>query len=187
MKKNVVLFTCADGREEKFSLKMLIERGAVVVNKVNGEDIAGVMGGANQLWIPGLPAKYFLRDIVRIEFLSEQEEPVLPDFVDDGRDYQNRPNVAAACDRDGRVGFPLKIEGWADDFDKAISGVEFSVDGGASWSFYETPQSVPGKITTWSFSWTPSEPGDVAMMVRAVNEDGVHSPVAAICRTYISD
>ena len=89
MKKNVVLFTCADGREERFSLKMLIERGAIVVNKVNGEDVAGVMGGANQLWIPGLPAKYFLRDIVRIEFLSEQEEPVLPDFVDDGRDYQN--------------------------------------------------------------------------------------------------
>lgn len=36
MKKNVVLFTCADGREERFSLRMLIERGAIVVNKVNG-------------------------------------------------------------------------------------------------------------------------------------------------------
>ncbi len=181
MKNNTVTFTCADGRTESFPLAELIERGAVIADKVNGDDVSMVMGSANQLWVPGLPAKYFLRDIVRIEFSNEEVPPKLPKFEDDGHDYTNRPNVSAKCDAVGRVGETMAFEGWADDYDKAIVGIEFSVDGGASWTRYDMPGNKAGKLTSWKFTWTPAQAGPHSMRVRSVNEDGKVSPTPALC------
>lgn len=187
MKPNVVTFTCADGRVETFPLDVLIERGALIANKINGEDISAVLGSANQLWIPGLPAKYHLRDIVGVEFAHVDEPPVLPAFADDGHDYTNRPNVAAKCSGLGRVGEPMDFTGWADDYDRAIAAIEFSLDGGAAWTRFETPGATVGKLTTWQFSWTPVRPGTYTMLVRAVNEDGKASPVPALCDIEVLD
>ena len=93
-KCNTVTFVGADGMEQSFPLDFLLERGAIVANRVNGEDIMSVMGATNQLWVPGLPAKYFVRDIREIRFTNEEVPPVIGPFVDDGHDYTNRPNVA---------------------------------------------------------------------------------------------
>lgn len=181
MSCNVVTFTCADGRTEKFSLDFLIERGAILADKVNGDDISMVMGGANQLWVPGLPAKYFLRDIVKIDFTEEDEAPQLPAFEDDGHDYTNRPNVGAHAAFTGRVGKTVTFEGWADDYDRAISAIEFSLDGGGTWTRFETAGSTAGRLTSWRFQWMPEEPGSFTMRIRSVNEDGKTSPIPAVC------
>ena len=98
-KCNTVTFVGADGMEQSFPLDFLLERGAIVANRVNGEDIMSVMGATNQLWVPGLPAKYFVRDIREIRFTNEEVPPVIGPFVDDGHDYTNRPNVAAKAAR----------------------------------------------------------------------------------------
>ena len=130
---NTVTFVGADGMEQSFPLDFLLERGAIVANRVNGEDIMSVMGATNQLWVPGLPAKYFVRDIREIRFTNEEVPPVIGPFVDDGHDYTNRPNVAAKAEYVGRVGEPMEFTGWAHDFDKRIIAVEFSLDNGAHW------------------------------------------------------
>ena len=70
-KCNTVTFVGADGMEQSFPLDFLLERGAIVANRVNGEDIMSVMGATNQLWVPGLPAKYFVRDIREIRFTND--------------------------------------------------------------------------------------------------------------------
>ena len=57
--------------EQSFPLDFLLERGAIVANRVNGEDIMSVMGATNQLWVPGLPAKYFVRDIRDMDVVDE--------------------------------------------------------------------------------------------------------------------
>ena len=121
---NTVTFVGADGMEQSFPLDFLLERGAIVANRVNGEDIMSVMGATNQLWVPGLPAKYFVRDIREIRFTNEEVPPVIGPFVDDGHDYTNRPNVAAKAEYVGRVGEPMEFTGWAHDFDKRIIAVE---------------------------------------------------------------
>ena len=123
-KCNTVTFVGADGMEQSFPLDFLLERGAIVANRVNGEDIMSVMGATNQLWVPGLPAKYFVRDIREIRFTNEEVPPVIGPFVDDGHDYTNRPNVAAKAEYVGRVGEPMEFTGWAHDFDKRIIAVE---------------------------------------------------------------
>ena len=125
MECNTATFTASDGTQVAFPLDFLIERGAVIADKVNGEDISLVMGCSNQLWIPGFPAKYFIRDIVDITFTNEDEPPALPDFQDDGHDFTNRPNVSCRAKYVGHVGQAMKFEGWADDYDKRIVAVEF--------------------------------------------------------------
>ena len=136
-KCNTVTFVGADGMEQSFPLDFLLERGAIVANRVNGEDIMSVMGATNQLWVPGLPAKYFVRDIREIRFTNEEVPPVIGPFVDDGHDYTNRPNVAAKAEYVGRVGEPMEFSGWAHDFDKRIIAVEFSLDNGEHWTRYD--------------------------------------------------
>lgn len=181
MRCNVVTFEARDGRRQAFPLEFLIERGAILANKVNGEDISAVMGGSNQLWVPGLPAKYFVRDIVRVSFSEEDELPELKPFLDDGTDYTNRPNVAAKGPSAGRVDEPLVFAGWAYDFDLTIQGIQFSLDEGRSWTTFETPGANCRCWVSWSFNYTPRTVGLHRMKIRAVNKRGDVSPVAAVC------
>lgn len=177
---NTVTFTATDGTVVAFPLDFLIERGAIIADKINGENIADVMGCSNQLWIPGFPAKYFIRDIAKIDFTCEDEVPPLPDFTDDGHDYTNRPNVSCKAEYVGRVGESMVFEGWADDYDKRIVAVEFSLDGGTSWTRHDTAGTDAVRWVWWTFEWTPTEEGMFQMMVRAINEDEKHSPIAAV-------
>lgn len=184
---NTVTFTATDGAVVAFPLDFLIERGAVIADRINGENIADVLGCSNQLWIPGFPAKYFIRDIAKIDFTRENEVPPLPDFTDDGHDYTNRPNVSCKAEHVGRMGEPMLFEGWADDYDKRIVAVEFSLDGGASWTRHDTSGTDAVRWVWWTFEWVPEESGMFQMMVRAVNEDGKTSPIAAVHNFQVLD
>lgn len=180
MRCNTVSFKAADGKTASFPLRELLDRRAVIASKVGGEDIAATMGGFNQLWVRGWPAKHFIRDIVDIRFTSEDEPPQMEPFEDDGRDFTNRPNVSVRADYVGRVGEALEFEGYADDYDRAIVGVQFSLDEGATWTMCETPQASAGCWVRWRFAYTPERPGSYVMKVRAVAEDGTVSPIAAV-------
>lgn len=180
MAANTVTFTAADGKELSFPLKFLLEKRAVLARKVNGDDIAQVMGAANQLWIPGMPAKYFMRDIVEIRFTDEDELPVLDEFVDDGHDFTNRPNIGMKAAYVGHVGAPVLFEGWADDFDRRIVAVELSLDCGATWTTFETEGADEARLVQWRFEWLPQTPGSYQCKARAVNERGDVSPIPAV-------
>ncbi|MEE8716971.1 MAG: triple tyrosine motif-containing protein [Coriobacteriales bacterium] len=79
----------------------------------------------------------------------------------------------------GRVGQPLTIAGYANDYDRRICAVQFSLDDGETWTTYETPNTVPDKNLYWRFEYTPEQPGNYQLLVRSVNEDGVASPIPA--------
>ena len=179
-KANTVVFTSADGYVQEFPLDLLIEKGAIIASHVNGEDIKDVMGAANQLWIPGFPAKYFVRDIVKIEFENRAVVPTIPPFEDDGHDYTNRPNVGIDLEFTYPFGQPVTFRGWAHDYDKAITAVEFSLDEGRSWTSCPTEGATAERWVRWEFVWDPPEPGAYVMRVRSVNEDGKKSPIPAV-------
>lgn len=53
----------------------------------------------------------------------------------------------------GKVGEPLTFEGYADDYDKAIVAMEFSLDGGTTWTRHATKAHrragcFPGRSST---------------------------------------
>lgn len=180
MKCNTVTFTAADGKKTAFPLDELLERGAVVASKVNGEDIAASMGAFNQLWVPGLPAKYYVRDIVGIEFAQQENPPRIEPFDDDGHDYTNRPNISLHAPFTCKVGEPIRLEGYADDFDRAIRAVQLSFDQGDTWTTFSVSDATPERWVYWHFDYTPQAAGLYQAKARAVNEEGTVSPVAAV-------
>lgn len=178
---NAVRFTARDGRTLELSLEFLVEKNAVIVDTINGAPIKDIMGAENQLWIPGVPAKYYLRDIVDIHLYHANNPPVLDfdGFQDDGHDYTNRPNIAIKAPYLGTVGVTMELGGWAHDFNKRIVAVQLSLDQGQNWTEFPLENTVPEKVVTWSISWTPTRAGRHQLMARAVNEDGRVSPLPA--------
>ena len=59
----------------------------------------------------------------------------------------------------GKVGEPLTFEGYADDYDKAIVAMEFSLDGGTTWTRHATEGAQAGRVLSWTFVYTPEKPG----------------------------
>ena len=53
----------------------------------------------------------------------------------------------------GKVGEPLTFEGYADDYDKAIVAMEFSLDGGTTWTRHATEGAQAGRVLSW-MSWS---------------------------------
>ena len=182
MRCNTVTFTAADGHVVSLPFKPLIDRGAVVASRVNGEDIFEVVRARNQLWVPGLPAKFFVRDIVDIRFTEENEPPVIPEFADDGHDYTNRPNVAVKAAFTAHAHEQMRLEGWAHDFDQAIVSVELSFDEGDTWTAYPTEGASAERWVWWRFDFVPRRKGTHKVTVRAVNAAGEKSPTPATHR-----
>lgn len=180
---NTVVFTSMDGTRRAYPLDYLLAHDAMLVDTINGEPIATVLGARNQLWISGSSGKYFLRDIVSVEFEDWEEPPEPPSLEPSEDHFVNRPNVAVSGGaRSGAVGEPIAFEGWADDFDKDIVAVEFSLDGGTTWTAYDTASTHAGMWVHWTFEYTPRAAGSYELLVRSVNERGDVSPVAALYR-----
>lgn len=72
----------------------------------------------------------------------------------------------------GRVGEEMVFEGWAGDYDRAICAIEFSIDGGTSWTSHETPGATSDRLVKWKFAYTPEAPGEYRLLVRSVNDRG---------------
>jgi hypothetical protein len=84
------------------------------------------------------------------------------------------------------LGESIDLEGYADDFDKAIVAVEFSFDQGSSWIRRETVGARPGVPVRWAFSFTPKDVGCYQVKARSVNEDGDKSPQAAVANIIVA-
>ena len=57
------------------------------------------------------------------------------------------------------VGRPIEFTGYVDDFERAIAGIEFSLDGGDSWTPYATEAVDKERGVRWRFVYTPQKPG----------------------------
>ena len=77
------------------------------------------------------------------------------------------------------VGDQIEFEGYADDFNKTIAAIEYSMDGGETWSSFATRDTDPNKWVYWHFAYTTEAPGTYKLDVRARTEDGTVSPLAS--------
>ena len=78
------------------------------------------------------------------------------------------------------------FEGYADDYDRAIKAVEFSMDGGVTWTSFPTKGAEAGRWVRWRFTYTPQSPGEYQLKVRSVNDQDQASPLAAIVDFSVS-
>lgn len=77
------------------------------------------------------------------------------------------------------AGAPIEFAGYVDDFDRTICAMEFSLDGGASWTAYPTAAVDKSRGVNWRFVYTPETPGRYLLKVRPVTEDGEPSALVA--------
>ena len=185
---NAATFVCADGYRQVFPLRWLLERGAVLADEVGGQRSGSMVGAANQLWMAGVPAKLFMRDVVSISFDLLEEEPEPPSFETDEMAFQNRPHVSVGpLDEPWSArGFatyavdePVQVGGYAYDYDRQICRVEVSFDGGDTWAACFLPPAPRCTARRWAYTFVPARPGRYALLARSVNEDGQASPIPA--------
>ena len=174
---NTVTAYGADGFGQPLPLQYALEKNALLVYQVNGEELSSSAGSSLQLWMPETVARYFTRNIVDIELTQEAEEPVLQ-----GMDpcYRNKVNVLNYSDGCVfKAGDEITFEGVADDLGSPVTAVEFSFDGGATWTSCATEGATADKWVNWQFTTTFEDAGDYRMTVRAKTADGEVSPLAA--------
>lgn len=97
----------------------------------------------------------------------------------DSNGYVNKPNVGIFNFAEGTVvktGDPVTISGYADAWDKNIVAMEFSMDGGVTWTRYDTPGANIDNWVNWHFTWTPADTSAYVFSVRSVAEDGTVTP-----------
>lgn len=168
---NTVRVTGSDGYQMSLPLSYALEKEAMVVYRINDQKVPS----GTQLWVPGTVAKYFIRDVVDIELTAEDEVPKV-----EQRAESLRAEVAIMNYTENVFppGDDIAFEGYADDCGDAIAAVEFSLDGGETWTSYETNASAE-RWVYWHFVYTAEEAGEYKLSVRAVTESGNVSPLAA--------
>jgi len=174
---NCVTVYGADGYGVPMPLTYALERNALLVYQVNGHDTKELGGGAVQLWMPEAAARYFTRAITHIELTAEEEEP---EILAENPAYRAKINILNYADNvEFAVGDTITLEGYADDYDVAVEAVEFSLDGGETWSSCPTEGATADRWVYWQFSFVAEEPGSYEMTVRARTADGKESPLAS--------
>lgn len=78
------------------------------------------------------------------------------------------------------VGQTITLQGYADDFDKRIVAMQFSFDGGATWSTRDVSDTTADLWVHWTYAFAPECAGSYRLSVRSVNEDGCPSPASAV-------
>ena len=73
----------------------------------------------------------------------------------------------------------ITFEGYVDDYDTPVTAIEFSMDGGETWTMCPTENTSTKKWVYWYFTITAPEAGDYRMDVRCVTKDGRVSPLAS--------
>lgn len=168
---NTLRVTGSDGYQMSLPLSYALEKQAMVVYRINEKDIPS----GTQLWVPGTVAQYFVRDVVDLELAAEETVPEVKQ-----REESLRAEVAFMNYTEDvfHVGDDIAFEGYADDCGDAITAVEFSLDGGETWTSYKTDASAE-RWVYWHFVYTARTAGEYKLSVRAVTESGKVSPLAA--------
>ncbi|WP_286143265.1 molybdopterin-binding protein [Adlercreutzia caecimuris] len=74
------------------------------------------------------------------------------------------------------VGRPVRFTGYAEDYGVPIAAVQFSLDGGETWTDYDVSGSTGDRWVHWTFEYTPEVAGSYCLLVRSVNDRGEVSP-----------
>jgi DMSO/TMAO reductase YedYZ molybdopterin-dependent catalytic subunit len=171
---NTITFRSADGYGIPMPLQYVLDKEAMLVYKIGDTELSAENGGSLQIWMPETVAKYFTRQVTEIE-LGKSEE--VPGVAQPENTYQ--VSILNRFDDSFKVGDQISFEGYADDFNTAISAVEFSLDGGKTWTSYETANANPNLWVYWNFDYVAEEPGTYKLDVRAKGADGTVSPLAS--------
>ena len=171
---NTITFKDKEGYGLPMPLSYVMDKEAMLVYQVGDKPFSE--GERLQVWIPDTVAKYFTRAVTDIELSTSEEAPEVqgPD-----EQYRAKVNILNTVSDSFKVGDLIAFEGYADDCGTKVMAVEFSLDGGETWTSFDTSSSNAQDWVYWHFDYTPEAAGTYKLDVRAVTEDGTVSPLGS--------
>ena len=173
-------------------LDYVLNHNAMLIYKINGETLTWEDGFPCTLMTGGVASDYNIKSVIGFSVLPEMANEVYAVESDGEVDWAAtsgttegktnfsgehfaKPNVGLFDLYEGqiiKVGEPFTIHGYADGFDERIAAVEISMDMGATWTTFETPQTTSDQWTTWTYTFTPDKETAYCFYVRSVSESG---------------
>lgn len=171
---NTITFKSADGYGMSLPLQYVLDKEALLVYEIGGTELSAENGGQLQVWMPDTVAKYFTRQVTEIELTAEAETPEVLQ-----PEQTHQVSIVNRFRDNFKVGDMIGFEGYADDFNTKITAVEFSMDGGETWTTCATENTTARLWVYWHFDYQAESAGTYKLDVRAVAEDGTISPLAS--------
>ncbi|MEG0503510.1 MAG: molybdopterin-dependent oxidoreductase, partial [Raoultibacter sp.] len=172
----------ADGSSKRAFPKDKVDNNeALLVYKIGGEYLDATRGYPCTNWVEGVDAQINSK---QIDTYLVTDEAI--DFTDpwagnpngwrnEAGDAMNRPNASILGVPDGLLvqnGEPFTFTGYVDAYDEKVANMEFSMDGGTTWTKYELGDTDRNKMVWWSFAYTPEKEGAYCLTVRATTASG---------------
>ena len=171
---NTITFKSADGYGLAMPLQYVLDKEALLVYEIGGTELSAENGGQLQVWMPDTVAKYFTRQVTEIELTAQAEAPEVL-----APEKTHQVSVVNRFRDNFKVGDMIGFEGYADDFNTPITAVEFSMDGGETWTTCPTENTTSRLWVYWHFDYQTEAAGTYKLDVRAVAADGTVSPLAS--------
>lgn len=182
----------ADGSSKRsFSLDKLNANEALLVYKINGELLGANQGYPCTNWVEGVDAQVCSKQINAYtvaddcppdfndsKYCAETYDGSPNGWFDENGVIVNRPNATILDVPEGlliETGKPFDFHGYVDAYNEHISLMEFSFDGGKTWTPFELENTDPNRVVWWHLQWTPPEQGAYRLSVRATTAEGSES------------
>ena len=185
-------FLAPDGFVESVQMDNYTE--AYLCYQIDGQPLPWKQGYPVQIVVPNSGAPASVKQVSDIMVVSKEEAAELHEWngwpretegtayytlgnwpYTDDNGYQNKPNVALFDFQEGQVietGKPYTFSGYATAWDEQIAGVEFSMDGGVTWTRFDTPNVTRDNWVIWNFTYTPEADSAYVLSIRSVTTEG---------------
>lgn len=185
----------APGRAEPFARALSLadarDPDVVLAWAMNGEPLSADHGQPLRAVVPG---RYAVDSVKWLTAIRLQSEPFRGFYQEEHYRYRGeagtpegaavgrlRVRAVIARPAGGEVlgaGGTVEIAGGAWSGGGAVTAVEVSTDGGASWAAAELGQALsPYAATPWRFDWRPAAAGSYELIARATDEAGATQPL----------
>ena len=151
---NTITFKDKDGYGLPMPLSYVLEKEALLVYQIDEQKLSE--GERLQVWMPDTVAKYFTRAVTDIE-LSVSDE--VPEVQGPDDEYRAKVNILSTVDGGFKVGDMVFFEGYADDCGVKVASVEFSMDGGETWTSFDASSSNAEDWVYWHFDYVAETAG----------------------------
>ena len=173
------------------SIEDCLEAGGLLIYEINGRPLTRAEGFPCRMWWPGHAISNSGRWVSEIYISND------PYHLLDGEGLKGEPSTAGHWhpSKETDVGFANKpvtgimgtpegliiapgekyeFEGYAYAMDEQVTSVEFSMDGGETWTSFDTTDSDKYRWVYWHFTWTApeKETGGYVLQVRATTDNG---------------
>lgn len=166
-----------------WSFEYLKDYPSYLVYEINGKTLSYKNGYPVMLYNMNGGAGKCIKNVTNIQVIHLDDELAYYDeifggggaYKFDASATTHHPNVGICHFTEGMiipVGKAYTFEGYANANHHGIAAIEFSMDGGETWTRFDTSDSQNGKWVYWYFTWTPEEAGAYVLSVRAYDNAG---------------